>query len=110
MSKNRLILDFILRVIDDVEYIVEKHNGVVNTINDREGKHALFMCIMQIGENLKKLETDNPHIIEASKGAYNVRNFIAHDYEGVNFAIIEKVVRDLLTPLKNELKKEKGKQ
>jgi uncharacterized protein with HEPN domain len=87
MSKNLLKLKFILSLIDDIEYIVEKHNGVVNTINDREGKHALFMCIMQIGENLNKLETNNPYIIEAKKGAYNVRNFIAHDYEGINFAI-----------------------
>ena len=48
------------------------------------------MCLMQIGENLNKLETNNEEIQKATQGAYAVRNFIAHDYEGVNLAFIEK--------------------
>jgi uncharacterized protein with HEPN domain len=61
---------------------------------------------MQIGENLNKLNSSNEEIIKASQGSYAVRNFIAHDYEGVNLALIENIVRNLLKPLKTELEKE----
>ena len=37
------------------------------------------------------------------KGAYAVRNFIAHDYEGVDLAFIESILRDKLFELKDNL-------
>ena len=46
---------------------------------------------------------DNDTLAEYAKAAYNVRNFIAHDYEGVNTAIIENIVRNLSAPLKDEI-------
>lgn len=64
------------------------------------------MCLMQIGENLNKLDSSNENLKDAVKGAYAVRNFIAHDYEGINLALIENIVRNLLQPLKEELLKE----
>ena len=39
---------------------------------------------------------------EDVKGAINTRNFIAHDYEGVNLPIIE-FIRDRLPVLKGEI-------
>lgn len=104
MSKARI--ETILKYIDDIEYTVSNYGGVVNTLEDRIGKHSLLMCLMQIGENLNKLDSSNETIKEATKGAYAVRNFIAHDYEGVNLALIEHIVRNLLQPLKEELKKD----
>lgn len=85
----------------------DKYNQKITKIlNDRIDKHALLMCLMQIGETLNKIDTDTNSILkEYQKGAYNVRNFIAHDYEGVNMAIIENIVRDLLSPLKDEISK-----
>jgi len=41
------------------------------------------------------------------KGAYAVRNFIAHDYEGVDLAFIESILRDKLFELKDNLVKYK---
>lgn len=104
MSKVRI--ETILKYIDDIEYIVSTYGNVVSTLEDRIGKHSLLMCLMQIRENLNKLNTSNENIQKASQGAYAVRNFIAHDYEGVNLALIENIVRNLLQPLKLELKKE----
>ncbi len=104
MSKARI--ETILKYIDDIEYIVSNYNGVVNTLEDRIGKHSLLMCLMQIGENLNKLDSPNENLKDAVKGAYAVRNFIAHDYEGINLALIENIVRNLLQPLKEELLKE----
>ncbi|WNL28713.1 DUF86 domain-containing protein [Arcobacter cryaerophilus gv. pseudocryaerophilus] len=37
------------------------------------------------------------------KGAYEVRNFIAHDYMGVDIGLIEYILRDKLPELKNSL-------
>ncbi|WP_457560419.1 HepT-like ribonuclease domain-containing protein [Caminibacter sp.] len=41
---------------------------------------------------------------EDIKGAYVVRNFIAHDYEGVDLAFIENILRFKLNELKIQLK------
>jgi len=107
MSRARL--QTIISYIEDIEYIVLKYGGVSVTLNDRIGKHSLLMCLMQIGENLNKLESNNEEIKKAAQGAYAVRNFIAHDYEGINFAFIENIVRNLLQPLKVEIEKELAK-
>ncbi len=101
MSKVRI--ETILKYIDDIEYIVANYGGVVNTLEDRIGKHSLLMCLMQIGENLNKLNSTNENIKKATQGSYAVRNFIAHDYEGINLDLIENIVRNLLKPLKSEL-------
>jgi len=37
------------------------------------------------------------------KGSYDVRNFIAHDYEGVNKAIIEDIIRRYIPDLKSTI-------
>ena len=71
MSKVRL--KTIISYIEDIEYIVSNYNGVVSTLEDRIGKHSLLMCLMQIGENLNKLETNNAEIQKAAQGAYAVR-------------------------------------
>ncbi|MFA5216621.1 HepT-like ribonuclease domain-containing protein [Sulfuricurvum sp.] len=34
------------------------------------------------------------------KGIYDIRVFIAHDYDGVNLAIIERVIREKIPQLK----------
>lgn len=34
------------------------------------------------------------------KGSYDIRNFIAHDYEGINLPIIEMVIREKLPHIK----------
>jgi uncharacterized protein with HEPN domain len=38
------------------------------------------------------------------KGAYNVKNFIAHDYEGINIATID-TIRTYISKLEMSLKK-----
>lgn len=99
MSKSKL--EFILQMIDDIEYIVAQHNGIVtDALLHRISKPAILMSLLQIGEALGKMRFENELLSEYAKGAYNVRNFIAHDYEGVNMAIIENIVRTMLKPLK----------
>jgi uncharacterized protein with HEPN domain len=107
MSKVKL--EFVLSMIDDIEYILSKTNSITEVLNDRIYKPAILMSLLQIGETLNKVETTNTKLSEYTRGAYNVRNFIAHDYEGVNLSIIEHILRELLQPLKDEIQIELAK-
>jgi len=93
-------LEFILEMIDDIEYTIEQNHSLANALNDRMGKHALLMCLMQIGESLNKIENETLKEKLPVKGAYDVRNFIAHDYEGVDMGLLENVLRYLVPELK----------
>jgi uncharacterized protein with HEPN domain len=42
---------------------------------------------------------------EDVKGAIDTRNFIAHDYEGINLPIIEYIIRERLPILNKEIDK-----
>jgi len=98
MSKS--MFEYLQKMITEINYIVNNHQGIVATLEDREGKPAVLMCLLQIGETLNKIDVKkHPKLREAQQGAYSVRNFIAHDYEGVNMALIENIVRNLLPEL-----------
>jgi len=93
-------LEFILEMIDDIEYTIKQNRSLANALNDRMGKHALLMCLMQIGESLNKIQDETLKERLPVKGAYDVRNFIAHDYEGVDMGLLENVLRYLVPELK----------
>ncbi len=64
------------------------------------------MHLSQIGEELIKIDErvlKEAEILEDAKGAYDVRNFIAHNYEGVNLALIERIIKEKLPILKLKL-------
>ena len=93
-------LEFILEMIEDIEYTIEENTSLPKALENRIGKHALLMCLMQIGESLNKIESPSLKEKLPIKGAYDVRNFIAHDYEGVDTGLIENVLRYLIPELK----------
>ncbi len=75
-------------------------------MEDTEGQLALLMAVSQIGETLNKIEFDTIEHLgleEARKGAYETRNFIVHDYDGVDLYLIEKVIVGYLPELKSKL-------
>jgi len=99
-------IEFILEMIERVEIIVKRHNGVVNALRDIEGEMAILMAIAQIGESLKKLPDElleKYDLLEDKRGAYYTRNYIVHDYEGVNLAFVENIVRKYLPSLKEKM-------
>jgi len=66
------------------------------------------MHLTSIAEQFSKIKDStilNSFDDEDVKGAINTRNFIAHDYEGINLPIIEFIIRERLPILKNEIKK-----
>jgi len=90
-------------MIEDIEYTIEENHTLKKSLTNRIGKHALLMCLMQIGESLNKIEDETLKDKLPIKGAYDVRNFIAHDYEGVDIGLIENILRYLIPELKETI-------
>lgn len=85
---------------------VDRFNNIYSLLNDKMGFDATLMSLLQIGETLNKLENDYELLDKNDiKGAYDVRNFIAHDYEGVNKALVESITRMYIPKLKETLSK-----
>ena len=66
------------------------------------------MGISQIGETLKKIDDnliEKYDLKEDKEGAYYTRNYIVHDYEGVDLGFIENILRVYLTKLKEKISK-----
>ncbi len=101
MSKYVEKLEFILEKIEDISLFRKKFKSIEELLNDRMGYDTTLMALLQIGETLNKLK-DSPYSDHLPiKGAYDVRNFIAHDYEGVNKMIIEDIIRRFIPELKS---------
>ncbi len=104
-------IDFILEMIENIEKIVKRHNGVVKALSDFEGQMAILMGIAQIGETLNKIDDnfiEKFDLTEETLGAYYTRNYIVHDYEGIDLMIVETIVRKNLPVLKEKLLKDKN--
>ena len=116
MSKisDRAKLEFIINLIDDIEFIINRHESISNTLNDIEGKHAVLMCLQQIGESLGKLEDTKMKSQLEGKEANLMRNIIAHDYMGIKVSIVVGPLEISIPKLKSNihliLKKESEKQ
>ncbi|CAA6827196.1 MAG: Unknown protein [uncultured Sulfurovum sp.] len=108
-SKNLAKIEFILEMIENIEIVCKRHSGVNEALDDQfEGRAAILMFLLQIGESLQKLDFDDMskyNLDREIKGAYDVRNFIAHDYEGVNIVVIEDILKDNLPELKIKMQK-----
>ncbi len=103
MSDPKARLFFIREKIDDLMYYRDQFDTIVELLEDKMGFDATLMCLLQIGETLNKLK-DSPFQDQLPiRGAYEVRNFIAHDYEGVNKAIVEDVIRNHIPELKETI-------
>ncbi len=100
---DRAKLEFVLSVIDDLEKITARHKGVSLAMKDVEGKHAVLMCILQIGEKLNQIEDEDIRDKLPIAGAYSMRNFIAHDYGGIDLLLVKNTIRYNIPELKEIL-------
>jgi len=107
MSKKTDItrLYFIIEKIDDLLNYRDEYKTIEALLNSKMGFDATNMCIMQIGETLNKLSISlQENYSELPiKESYLTRNYIAHDYEGVNKQIIEMIIREQLPLLKTQI-------
>ena len=98
---------YIQKMIGNIETILKRHNGVENALADEvEARAAIMMSLMQIGETINKIDTgllEQFDLLQDARGAYSVRNFIAHDYEGVDVALIAEIINDNVPQLDQKL-------
>lgn len=108
MSKESISkIYLVLEKIEYIEKIVEEAGSITKALDDVVTKRpAILMHLTAIAEQFNKLKIDEAtQILEVFdvddiKGIYDVRTYIAHDYEGVNLAIIEWIIRNGLPKFK----------
>ena len=98
--KNDLIrLISVKKKIENIFTIIGRHGSITNALNDIEGQPAILMLLVAISEQFSKLFKKQSVLLEHFKdedikGLTSVRNYIAHDYDGVNLSIIEDDLRE----------------
>ncbi len=105
-------VEYIQKMLSNIDIVLQRHGGVQNALADEaEARAAIMLSLMQIGETLNKFEDE---VLERydlkvdAKGAYSVRNFIAHDYEGIDMELISEIIEDNLPELAQKLEKLKA--
>ncbi len=90
--------------------IVEENGSISHALEDEQNSRAsILMHLTSIAEQFDKLLHNGELEIlsyfdkEDIKGSYNLRIYIAHDYEGVDLYIVEDVVRERLPIIKKRI-------
>ncbi len=110
MSKQPLSKIYLIaEKIDYIEKIVQNSGSITKALKDPiTDRPAILMHLTAIAEQFNRLKHAHADKILAAfeeedvKGMYDVRTYIAHDYEGVNLAIIEWIIRNGLPKLKRQ--------
>ncbi len=99
----------IVEKIEYIEQIVQNSGNITTALQDEVTvRPAILMHLTSIAEQFNKLKQMNATEIlnvfekEDVKGMYDVRTYIAHDYEGVNLAIVEWIIRHGLPKFKKQ--------
>ena len=108
MSKESISkIYLILEKIDYIEQIVHNNKSITYALEDSiTARPAILMHLTAIAEQFNKLKQEHADDILSVfddgdvKGMYDVRTYIAHDYEGVNLAIVEWIIRNGLPKFK----------
>jgi len=100
MSKEPISkIYLIVEKIEYIEQIIQNSGNITS---------AILMHLTSIAEQFNKLKHANETEIlnafekEDIEGMYDVRTYIAHDYEGVNLAIVEWIIRHGLPKFKKQ--------
>lgn len=100
MSRDMQRVSTIIEKITHIQNIISKcDNKISKALEDSEIlRPAILMHLVAIAEQFDKLKKENSALIghfstEDLKGIYDIRTFIAHDYDGVNLSVIETAIR-----------------
>jgi uncharacterized protein with HEPN domain len=96
-------IDIIKKKIEFIDNIVKEKGSTIKALEDEQNaRAAILMHLTSISEQFDKiLHSGELDILsrfdkQDIKGSYELRNFIAHDYEGVDFHIVEAVIDERL--------------
>lgn len=94
-------LDLVLKYIDDINKINNKHGGLENALNEMESQYAISMILIQIAETINKITTEKILKNLPKNDIISFRNRIVHNYEGSDWKIIKKIISDNIPELKD---------
>lgn len=96
--------------INFINSIVQEKGSISSALEDEQNSRAsILMHLTSIAEQFDKLlhngELEVLSFFEKQdiKGSYELRNFIAHDYEGVDLYIVEDVISQRLPIIQNSV-------
>lgn len=105
-------VNLILKKINFIESITEEKGSISLALEDEQNSRAsILMHLTSISEQFDKLLHNGELEIlgyfekEDIKGSYELRNFIAHNYEGVDLYIVEEVIKQRLPIIKQSIEK-----
>jgi len=111
-DKARTRVENIAKKIHFIENIVQDKGTIVEALEDEQNaRAAILMHLTAIAEQFDKLlhsgELDILKYFDKQdiKGSYELRNFIAHDYEGIDYYIVEEVIKERLPVIAEGAKK-----
>ena len=100
-------IEIIKKKINFIHNIVSEKGSVIAALEDEQNARAsILMHLTSIAEQFDKLlHSGELELLayfdkEDIKGSYELRNFIAHDYEGVDLYIVEDVINTRLEIIK----------
>ena len=100
-------IGIIKKKIEFIENIVHSKGSIINALEDEQNSRAsILMHLTSISEQFDKLLHGGELEVLANfdkediKGSYELRNFIAHDYEGIDLHIVEAVIEHRLPLIK----------
>lgn len=86
-----------------IDAIVEEKGTVIEALEDEQNSRAsILMHLTSMAEQFDKLLHNGELEIlsyfdkQDIKGSYELRNFIAHDYDGIDLYIVEDVINERL--------------
>lgn len=102
----------IRKKIEFIQNIILEKGSTIQALEDEQSaRAAILMHLTSIAEQFDKLLHSGELEVLANfekqdiKGSYELRNFIAHDYEGVDFHIVEAVIDERLPLILESTKK-----
>ena len=100
----------ISKKIEFINAIVSDKGSILSVLEDEQNSRAsVLMHLTSIAEQFDKLLHNGELEVLAFfdkqdiKGSYELRNFIAHDYEGVDLYIVEDVITQRLPIIKESI-------
>jgi uncharacterized protein with HEPN domain len=100
-------VSLIHKKIGFIEAIVQEKGSIAVALEDEQNARAsILMHLTSVSEQFDKLLHNGEFDVlgyfdkQDIKGSYELRNFIAHDYEGVDLYIVEDVISQRLPVIK----------
>ncbi len=104
---NLLYLKHILEAINNIDDFVKDINDLSDFIKDKKTRDAVLRNFEMIGEAARNLDeefTNNNTSVEWDK-IIGMRNFIIHEYFGVDLEIVWETIKKDLPLFKKEIEK-----